>query len=288
MSHLRAPVPFALGGAGAARRAGARMSERLAGAAVTLAHLFLIVQMRQTVLDSAAVEPQSELVTYLDVPPPPPASARAAAVKARPLVVSEEVRVPAVQGDVTQPDRMAGFQVLLAPQEARGVPAEAPAAAAAVKAEDFTGRGVVGGVAGGIPPRTVSAATAESLANVGAAADVHLRERPPERALADADRIIEPRLLNREDVADEVLARYPAVLRQAGIEGRAIVQFWVDTTGHAVPGSARVLSSTHELFAQAALAVVPHARFTSGEAIFDGVRVRARILVRLPLTWTMF
>jgi TonB family protein len=181
---------------------------------------------------------------------------------------------------------MAGFQVLLAPEETRGLPAEAPGAAAEVKTEDFSGRGVAGGVAGGTPPQTVSAAVAESLANAGAAADVHLRERPGYR-LADADRIIEPRLLNRDEVAREVLARYPEMLRQASIEGSAVVQFWVDTTGRAVPGSARVLSSTHEMFAQAALAVVPRTRFSPGEAVFDGIRVRARILVRMPLSWTM-
>jgi hypothetical protein len=42
--------------------------------------------------------------------------------------------------------------------------------------------------------------------------------------------------------------RYPEILRQAGIAGQVEFTFMLDTLGHAMPGSIRVLSSTHDLF----------------------------------------
>lgn len=45
--------------------------------------------------------------------------------------------------------------------------------------------------------------------------------------------------------------RYPEMLLSAGVEGATLVQFNTDAAGKAVPSSALILMSTHELFSQA-------------------------------------
>ncbi|HVO35993.1 MAG TPA: M56 family metallopeptidase, partial [Gemmatimonadales bacterium] len=42
--------------------------------------------------------------------------------------------------------------------------------------------------------------------------------------------------------------RYPELLRAAGVDGRVLVEFIVDTTGHVEPGSVRILSSARPEF----------------------------------------
>jgi protein TonB len=65
---------------------------------------------------------------------------------------------------------------------------------------------------------------------------------------------------------------YPELLRAAGLEGQVVVQFVVDTTGRAEGGSVRILSTSHELFAQSIRAAVPKMRFRPAE--IGGRRVR--------------
>ena len=59
--------------------------------------------------------------------------------------------------------------------------------------------------------------------------------------------------------------RYPESLRSGMIEGEVLVQFVVDSTGRAVPGSDRVFSSTHDLFTAAVRSALPHMRFLPAE-----------------------
>lgn len=77
--------------------------------------------------------------------------------------------------------------------------------------------------------------------------------------------------------------RYPDVLRQAGVEGRALVEAVIDTAGRAERGSIRVVSSTHALFASAASALVRGSRYQPGRVA--GRTVRVRIVV--PVTFTL-
>jgi len=76
---------------------------------------------------------------------------------------------------------------------------------------------------------------------------------------------------------------YPEVLRQAGIEGRVLVEAVLDTLGRAEPSSLRVTASPHQLFDREALAVVAGSRFRPGRA--DGHAVRVRIQV--PVTFSI-
>jgi protein TonB len=71
--------------------------------------------------------------------------------------------------------------------------------------------------------------------------------------------------------------RYPDLLRQAGIEGRVVVEAVIDTTGRAERSGLRIVSSSHALFAPEASALVLGSRYRP--ARFGGRPVRVRILV---------
>lgn len=96
--------------------------------------------------------------------------------------------------------------------------------------------------------------------------------QPPSEGLVDI-RVVEelPVLLSHP------APRYPDILRQAGIEGRVVVEAVIDTTGRAERDGLRVVSSTHPLFAPEASALVLGSRYRP--ARFGGRAVRVRILV---------
>lgn len=77
--------------------------------------------------------------------------------------------------------------------------------------------------------------------------------------------------------------RYPDALRAVGITGGVVVQFVVDTSGRAEPGSLEVLSATRAEFAESVRAALSRFRFGAGEA--GGRRVRTR--VELPFDFTL-
>ncbi len=60
--------------------------------------------------------------------------------------------------------------------------------------------------------------------------------------------------------------RYPESLRSAGIDGRVLVEFAVDTTGRVDLATVKILSSTHDLFTRAVKDALPAMRFRPAEA----------------------
>lgn len=74
------------------------------------------------------------------------------------------------------------------------------------------------------------------------------------------------------------LPRYPELLRQAGIEGRVVLEAIVDTTGQVLRESVVVVAATNPEFVtaarQAALATLFRPAFVAGRAV--------RVLVRIP------
>jgi len=72
--------------------------------------------------------------------------------------------------------------------------------------------------------------------------------------------------------------RYPESLRSAGIDGRVLVQFTVDTTGRVDMNSVKILSSTHDLFTRAVRDALGNFRFRPAEV--GGRRVNA--LAEMP------
>jgi protein TonB len=67
--------------------------------------------------------------------------------------------------------------------------------------------------------------------------------------------------------------RYPEPLRQAGLDGRVLVRFVVDTVGRIDMNSVQVLESTHDLFTRSVRDVLGGFRFRPAEV--RGNRVRA-------------
>jgi periplasmic protein TonB len=99
----------------------------------------------------------------------------------------------------------------------------------------------------------------------GSAIDERLVDRAPRLA----GRVIEP--------------RYPASLREAGIQGRVVVQFVVDTVGRAELDELQVVETPHPQFVESVRAALAHYRFTVGEAA--GRKVRTR--VQMPFEFTL-
>lgn len=78
-------------------------------------------------------------------------------------------------------------------------------------------------------------------------------------------------------------ARYPDILRQAGVEGEVLAQFVVDTSGHAEASTFKALKSTHQLFTEAVRTALPGMRFVPAQV--GGRRVRQ--LVQQPFTFAI-
>jgi TonB family protein len=75
--------------------------------------------------------------------------------------------------------------------------------------------------------------------------------------------------------------RYPPVLQQAGFEGRVLLEFVIDTTGHPEPGSLRVIERTREGFDAAAVETIEH-------SLFRPARVGGKPVRQRTLQWVVF
>jgi protein TonB len=76
--------------------------------------------------------------------------------------------------------------------------------------------------------------------------------------------------------------RYPTPLREAGIQGRVVAEFVVDTLGHAEMDGLK-LDATQALFGESVRDVLPRYRFTPGEVAGSKVRTR----VQLPFDFAL-
>lgn len=156
----------------------------------------------------------------------------------------EEEQPKPVQLDV----ELKGFQTVFAPTN---IPTDIPPINLQEKFDprDYTGSGVEGGVGTGV-----------ALGDVYAEA---LVEEKPERL--------------------SVVMEYPPLLRQAGIEGSALIEFVVDTTGRAEPRSIKVIQGTNPEFERSARNMIARALFRPGRVHGRAVRV----LVRMPVNFTL-
>jgi protein TonB len=77
--------------------------------------------------------------------------------------------------------------------------------------------------------------------------------------------------------------RYPESLRQAGVDGRVLIRFTVDTLGRIDPASVQVLTETHALFSRAVRDVILQFRFRSAES--NGKKVPA--LAEMPFEFSL-
>ncbi len=239
-----------------------------AGAHVALLLSFVLVLPARPMDDSV---PQT--VTYLDIAPPPTAESPRAALPPQPPVVRLGLRIPAVLPEVSQPGMLAGFQELLEPARVAGLP-PVDMAQQAVSELDFKGRGVAGGVAGGVKPEEVAEPT----------------DAPPfsTTAVYEAAAVEElPELLNRAELPGILRDLHPSLLRQAGVGGAVSVEFVVTPAGRVDRRSVRVLHSPHPQLSAATRAALERFRFRPGRMVVTGVDYRVAVLVRMTIEWTV-
>jgi protein TonB len=142
-----------------------------------------------------------------------------------------------------------GFQTVVAPTE---IPSNIPPVNLLEKfnPKDYTGIGVEGGVAAGVVPT---------------AGEVYMEAIVEEK----------PALLSAPE------ARYPEMLRQAGIQGRVVVEAIIDTSGRAEPNSIRIIRSPNPGFDEPS-------RYWMQRALFRPARVHGqavRVLVEVPIDY---
>ena len=140
-----------------------------------------------------------------------------------------------------------GFQTVVAPTD---IPKDIPPIDLNEKPfdpRDFTGKGVEGGIAAGI---------------VGGTGPVEV----------SGEVFLEAQLDDPVQPISIPTPRYPPVLQSAGIAGRVELQYVVDTTGHAEPGSFKVLKTTHQAFVEPAKEAISKGVFKPAK--FKGQPVR--------------
>ncbi|HEY6061860.1 MAG TPA: TonB family protein [Gemmatimonadales bacterium] len=244
------------------------------GLATTAGHLAVLLGVVFMLPARPAAEGPPETVTYLDIPPPTAASSPRAVLPPRPPVVRQGLRIPAVLSQVAQPGKLAGFQELVTPARLAGIPPVDPAEEA-VSAQDFSGRGVAGGVAGGQKPEEVPPPTDSTpLAPAGAAYTVATVGEPPV-------------LLNRAELPGIMQSLYPPLLRVAGLSGRVRVEFVVDRAGRVDRRSVRTLESPHPLFSSATQTALEQFRFRPGSVSSGGETRLVPVLVAMTIEWTL-
>ncbi|HEV8599758.1 MAG TPA: energy transducer TonB, partial [Gemmatimonadales bacterium] len=82
-------------------------------------------------------------------------------------------------------------------------------------------------------------------------------------------------------VIRQLSPRYPPVLQRAGIAGKVLLEFIIDTTGHPEPASLRVLERSAPGFDLAALEAIQH-------SLFRPARVRGKPVRQRTLQSIMF
>ena len=142
-----------------------------------------------------------------------------------------------------------GFQTLSIPTNIPVV-IPPPSQNTSFNAADFSGVGIEGGIARGV------ATTGPVIRTDQPYLESVVEERP--------EMVSHPSL------------RYPDLLRQAGIDGRVLVEFVVDTTGHVERGSIKILSSTNQLFEQPTREAISASVFRPGKISGHSVRVRVQ------------
>ncbi len=151
-----------------------------------------------------------------------------------------------------------GFQVLTPPITIPDVIPDVDLSRKATDEADFSGKGVQGGVAKGVEGGTGPVVS-----------DQPYFDFQVEKAAAAIPGSGSP--------------AYPEMLKSSGVEGEALVQFIVDTTGRAELGSFKVLRASHDAFGQAVKAALPRMRFLPAE--IGGRKVR--MLVQQPFAFAL-
>jgi periplasmic protein TonB len=191
-------------------------------------------------------KPKAEKVEFVemkkkDEPPPP----------------KEEPKPPPPDVVVKAPPPK-GFQVLTAPIKIPDVIPDVDLSKKVTNEDDFSGKGVAGGIAKGVvggTPQPVS--------------DQPYFEFQVEKQVAPQPGNPAP--------------RYPDMLRSANVEGEVLAQFVVDTTGRAEMNTFKVLKSSHDLFTNSVKQALANMHFFPAEV--GGRKVKQ--LVQMPFVFSL-
>ncbi len=165
---------------------------------------------------------------------------------------------PKPQDVVVQAAPPKGFQVPVPPVDIPDVIPDVDLSKKATDEADFTGKGVQGGIAKGVEGGTGPVIS-----------DQPYFDFQVEKAAAAIPGSGNP--------------AYPEMLKSSGVEGEALVQFVVDTTGRAELGSFKVLRASHDAFGAAVRSALPRMRFLPAE--IGGRKVR--MLVQQPFAFAL-
>ena len=163
----------------------------------------------------------------------------------------EEKKAPEEQPPVVEVPQLKGFQTVVAPTD---IPTNIPPINLQehFDPKDYTGTGVEGGVGTGIVP--------------------------------DAGQVfMESVVEERPEMLTHAPLQYPDLLRQAGVQGRVLVQAIIDTSGRAEPGSVKVIQSPNPGFDSPAKQMILKALFRPARVHGRAVRV----LVNVPIDFTI-
>lgn len=168
------------------------------------------------------------------------------------FIDQQQQQKPPEQQPVQLDVPLKGFQTVVAPDI---IPTNIPPIDLSEKFDpkDYSGTGVEGGIATGLEP-TGNEVFMEAL----------VEEKP--------ERLSGPPLV------------YPELLRQAGIQGRVMVQAIVDTAGRAEPNSVKILQSPNPGFDQAAKTLVLKSLFRPARVHGRAVRVLINIPIDFKIT----
>lgn len=192
-------------------------------------------------------KPKAEKVEFVEMKkkddPPPP---------------KEEPKPPPPEVVVKAPPPK-GFQVLTAPIKIPDVLPDIDLSKKVTNEEDFSGKGVAGGIAKG-----VVGGTPQPINN-----DQTYYEYQVEKQVSPTPGNSPP--------------RYPDMLRSANVEGEVTAQFVVDTSGRAEMSTFKVIKSSHDLFTNAVRNALSNMRFYPAEV--GGRKVKQ--LVQMPFQFSL-
>ena len=207
-----------------------KKEKRFGGGAISfIVHAALItaaVIATREVGKAALEKPKEEKVDFVEVKknePPPPEP--------------EKAPPPDI---VAAPPPPKGFQVLTAPIDIPDKIPDVDLSKAVTNEEDFSGKGVAGGVAKGVVGGTPAPKDDQPYFEFQVEKPVLPREGNP-------------------------TPKFPEILRSSNVTGEVVAQFVVDTTGRAQMNTFKALSSSHELFTAAVRNVLPQMRFYPAE-----------------------
>ena len=187
-----------------------------------LAVLGAVMVTRAALQSPLAARPDVAVMLFVPKAPPPP-----------PAEVEAERPAPAVI--VTEPPPK-GFQTVAALRDIPDLIPPVDLTQRALDPRDFTGRGAEGGLAAGVVGGTGKADVWAS----GPAVDAIYEASSNDERFSPATVVSQP------------APRYPKHLEVAGLQGRVLIEFVIDTSGHVEPGSVRSLESTHPAFEEVA------------------------------------